>query len=117
MRRAPGPLGPLNYHHLRIFWTVAREGSVTRAAARLHLAQSSVSGQLRTFERAPVAQQPLRIQVRQLPCKPLEFRGRPLLVVNTADVDFERNPEDLDDLLKQVRGMGKGTQYYVPRPR
>jgi deoxyadenosine/deoxycytidine kinase len=41
----------------------------------------------------------------------------PLLVVNTADVDFVRNPEDTDDLLKQIRGMGKGTQYYVPRSR
>ena len=26
-----------------------------------------------------------------------------------------KRPEDLDDLLKQIRGMGKGTQYYVPR--
>jgi hypothetical protein len=23
----------------------------------------------------------------------------------------------VDDLLKQIRGMGKGTQYYVPRVR
>ena len=38
----------------------------------------------------------------------------PLLVVNTAEVDFVKNPHDLDDLLKQIRGMGKGTQYYVP---
>jgi deoxyadenosine/deoxycytidine kinase len=45
------------------------------------------------------------------------YSTTPLLVVNTADVDFVRNPEDLDDLLKQVRGMGKGTQYYVPRSR
>jgi deoxyadenosine/deoxycytidine kinase len=45
------------------------------------------------------------------------YSATPLLVVNTADVDFVRNPEDLDDLLKQVRAMGKGTQYYVPRSR
>ncbi len=45
------------------------------------------------------------------------YTATPLLVVNTADVDFVRNPEDLDDLLKQVRAMGKGTQYYVPRSR
>ena len=37
--------------------------------------------------------------------------------MNTADVDFVKNPEDTDDLLKQIRGMGKGTQYYVPRSR
>jgi len=38
----------------------------------------------------------------------------PLLVVNTAEVDFVRHPQDLDDLLKQIQSMGKGTQYYVP---
>jgi deoxyadenosine/deoxycytidine kinase len=38
----------------------------------------------------------------------------PLLVVNTEGVDFVRRPEDVDDLVKQIRGMGKGTQYYVP---
>lgn len=43
------------------------------------------------------------------------YNATPLLVVNTADVDFERSDEDLDDLLRQIKGMGKGTQYYVPR--
>jgi deoxyguanosine kinase len=42
------------------------------------------------------------------------YTQTPLLVVNTADVDFAAAPEDLDDLLRQVRQMGKGTQYYVP---
>jgi deoxyguanosine kinase len=45
------------------------------------------------------------------------YATTPLLVVNTADVDFANSSEDLDDLLKQIRGMGKGTQYYVPRSR
>jgi len=45
------------------------------------------------------------------------YSATPLLVVNTSDVDFVRNPEDTDDLLKQIRAMGKGTQYYVPRSR
>lgn len=38
----------------------------------------------------------------------------PLLVVNTSEVDFVHRDEDLEDLLKQIRGMGRGTQYYVP---
>jgi deoxyguanosine kinase len=42
------------------------------------------------------------------------YTQTPLLVVNTADEDFAAAPEDLDDLLRQVRQMGKGTQYYVP---
>jgi len=41
----------------------------------------------------------------------------PLLVVNTEDVDFARREEDVEDLLRQVRGMERGTIYYVPRPR
>ncbi|MGD8897773.1 MAG: deoxynucleoside kinase [Acidobacteriota bacterium] len=43
------------------------------------------------------------------------YSATPLLVVNTSDVDFARSHEDLEDLLRQIRTMGKGTQYYVPR--
>lgn len=45
------------------------------------------------------------------------YTQTPLLVVNTAEVDFVHHPEDVDDLLRQVRSMGKGTQYYHPLPR
>lgn len=40
----------LNYHHLRYFWTIAREKSLTRAAARLHVSQSALSVQLKQLE-------------------------------------------------------------------
>lgn len=42
----------LNYHHLLYFWLTAREGSVSKAAARLRLAQPTLSGQIRTLEAA-----------------------------------------------------------------
>jgi LysR family transcriptional activator of nhaA len=42
----------LNYHHLLYFWTVVREGSVSKAAARLQLSQPTVSAQVRVLERA-----------------------------------------------------------------
>jgi deoxyguanosine kinase len=45
------------------------------------------------------------------------YTQTPLLVVNTAEVAFESVPQDLDDLMRQVRQMGKGTQYYVPQAR
>ena len=42
----------LNYHHLRYFWTVAREGSLRRAAERLHVSAPSISTQLAELEAA-----------------------------------------------------------------
>lgn len=46
------PLDPdqLNFHHLRYFWVVAREGSISRACTRLHVSQPTISGQLRALE-------------------------------------------------------------------
>ncbi len=40
----------LNYHHLYYFWTVAKEGSFTKAAAKLRIAQSAVSLQVASLE-------------------------------------------------------------------
>ena len=40
----------LNYHHLLYFWQVAREGSLSRACARLLLAPSTVSKQIHQLE-------------------------------------------------------------------
>ena len=42
----------LNYHHLRYFWTVARKGSVRKAAEELHISQPSISAQLHLLEEA-----------------------------------------------------------------
>ena len=40
----------LNYNHLQYFWTVAREGSIARAAEALHLTPQTISGQLKLLE-------------------------------------------------------------------
>ena len=42
----------LNYHHLFYFWVVAREGSIARACEQLHLAQPTISSQLRKLEKS-----------------------------------------------------------------
>lgn len=42
----------LNYHHLRYFWTVAKEGGLRPAAERLHVSQPSISAQIRELEEA-----------------------------------------------------------------
>jgi LysR family transcriptional activator of nhaA len=40
----------LNYHHLLYFYVVAREGSIAKACDHLHLAQPTISSQLRKLE-------------------------------------------------------------------
>ena len=43
------------------------------------------------------------------------YGATPLLVVETSEVEFQTSDDALDDLVRQIRGMGRGTQYYVPR--
>ena len=40
----------LNYNHLLYFWTVAREGTVAKAAESLNLTPQTISGQLKMLE-------------------------------------------------------------------
>ena len=40
----------LNYNHLQYFWTVAREGSVAKAAESLNLTPQTISGQLKLLD-------------------------------------------------------------------
>jgi len=43
------------------------------------------------------------------------YSTTPLLVVETSAVDLMWGDEAVDDLLRQIKAMGRGTQYYVPR--
>ena len=43
------------------------------------------------------------------------YTSTPLLVVETSQLDLAGSDDALDDLIKQINGMGRGTQYYVPR--
>jgi LysR family transcriptional activator of nhaA len=45
-------MAALNYHHLLYFWTVAREGGISRAAEKLRLSQPAVSAQVKALEAA-----------------------------------------------------------------
>jgi len=42
----------LNYHHLRYFWVVAKEGGLKKAAEKLHVSQPSISEQIKDLEEA-----------------------------------------------------------------
>ena len=45
------------------------------------------------------------------------YNATPLLVVETSQFDSDASDEALDDLVKQIRAMGPGTRYYVPRTK
>ncbi|MBI5181604.1 MAG: deoxynucleoside kinase [Nitrospirae bacterium] len=42
------------------------------------------------------------------------YTESPLLVIQTTEIDFVKNRTNLDDLIKQITTMKKGTQYYMP---
>lgn len=91
-----GPVEWLNYHHLFYFWAVVREGSITRAAARLRLAQPTISGQLKALEAA--LGEPLLVR-----------DGRHLRATATGEVVF-RYAEQIfglgREMMAAVRGRG-----------
>ena len=43
------------------------------------------------------------------------YTATPLLVVETSEFDPETDDAALDELVRQIRGMGKGTRYYIAR--
>jgi LysR family transcriptional activator of nhaA len=40
----------LNYHHLRYFWVIAKEGSLRKASDKLHVSQPTISAQIKALE-------------------------------------------------------------------
>jgi LysR family transcriptional activator of nhaA len=90
----------LNYQHLLYFWTVAREGSIARACERLHLAQPTVSAQLRLLEDS--LGQPLFTKV-----------GRRLVLTDTGRMVF-RYAEQIFSLGKDLLGALKGRSNTLP---
>jgi deoxyguanosine kinase len=43
------------------------------------------------------------------------YTATPLLVVETSQLDLHSSDEALEDLIRQIRSMNRGTRYYVPR--
>jgi LysR family transcriptional activator of nhaA len=84
----------LNYHHLLYFWAVAREGSVTRASEQLHLAQPTVSGQLKALEEA-------------LGEKLFERTGRRLVLTDVGRVVF-RYADEIFSLGRELQDTLRG---------
>jgi deoxyadenosine/deoxycytidine kinase len=43
------------------------------------------------------------------------YTATPLLVIETSHVDLGWGDETVDDVLRQIQHMGRGTQYYVKK--
>lgn len=89
----------LNYHHLLYFWHVAKEGSVSRAAAALHVAQPTVSAQLRALEQS-------------LKQRLFERQGRHLVLTTEGEAVFRYADEIFSlgrELLQTVKGEPAAT--------
>lgn len=95
-----------NYRHLYYFWVVAREGGISRAAARLGMAVQTVSAQVRELERA-LGQQLLRPAGRGLT---LTEAGQAAL--RQAEQIFQLG-EQLPELVKRSAKASAGVRLVV----
>ncbi len=89
-------MGPLNYHHLRLFQAVAREGNLTRASGHLHLTPQTVSTQIRDFEES-------------IGEKLFDRKGRRLLLTDLGRVVLQYADEIFSvgqELQETLRGQG-----------
>lgn len=88
----------LNYRHLYYFWTVAREGSITRACKQLHVTQPAISTQLQKLE-------------QQLGEPLFTKKGRGLALTDAGRVAFEYADEIFSlgqELSETLRGRPTG---------
>ena len=88
----------LNYHHLFYFWTVVREGGISRAAAKLRLSQPTVSAQVKLLERS--LGEPL-----------FQRKGRTLVLTDVGRI-VDRYADDIfttgRELLETLKGQPSG---------
>lgn len=84
----------LNYHHLMYFWVVAREGSIARACEHLHLAQPTISSQIRKLENA-------------LDAKLFDRVGRSLQLTDTGQLVF-RYADEIFSIGRELADAVKG---------
>jgi LysR family transcriptional activator of nhaA len=84
----------LNYNHLRYFWAVAHEGSLTRAAARMNLSQSALSVQIQKLEHR------MGHKLFERAAKKLVLTEAGRIALDYADTVFTAG----DELLSTLRG-------------
>ncbi|MGB0743235.1 MAG: LysR family transcriptional regulator [Opitutales bacterium] len=89
-------MNQLNYHHLRYFHAIVREGTLTRAAERLNVSQSALSIQIKKLEES------LECALFDRQHKTLSLTEEGRMVLNYAETIFKTGEEMLATL--QHRG-------------
>ena len=88
----------LNYHHLLYFWTVVREGGISKAADKLRLSQPTISAQVKMLEDA-------------LGERLFERKGRTLVLTDVGRV-VDRYADEIftvgQELLETLKGRPSG---------
>lgn len=88
----------LNYHHLRYFWTVVREGGISKAADKLRVSQPTISAQVKMLEDA-------------LGERLFQRKGRTLVLTDVGRV-VERYADEIftvgHELLETLKGRPSG---------
>lgn len=92
---------------------VTKPDLVIYLQARLDVLQSRIKKRGRDFERR-IDPGYLERLTRAYNDFFFHYGETPLLVVNTSDIDFVNNPEDLEGLLGMIRKTRGGTQHYLP---
>ncbi|WP_145185253.1 LysR family transcriptional regulator [Planctomycetes bacterium Pla163] len=102
------PLDRLDYHDLRAFWAVVREGSMAGAAAALHVGRPAVSMRVKALETA-------------LAQRLFDRRGRHLELTETGSLVFEyaddifRLGRELESALARPSGPAPGRRGHLLR--
>lgn len=112
----------LNFHHLRYFWAVAKEGHLTRAAESLHVSQSALSAQIRALEtqlgHALFHREGRRLQLTETGRLVLDYAdgifalGRELM----AEVQRGEDSDSLDLRIGSVATLSRNFQENFLRP-
>lgn len=84
----------LNYHHLLYFWTVAKEGGISRAAEKLHLAQPTLSSQIKKLESS-------------MGVSLFDRKGRSLVLTDTGQMVF-RYADEIFSLGRELTDTVRG---------
>jgi LysR family transcriptional activator of nhaA len=93
----------LNYQHLRYFWAIAHEKSLTRAAARMNITQSAMSVQLQKLE------QQLGHPLFERVGRRLNLTEAGRIALDYADAIFEVGEE----FLSTLKGRGASSRQVV----